>query len=129
MTLIFLFCCFPSLSRSEWVPKLLLGFWSRSDIFKLSFWLISGVKYEFLFPASSFEQALMAMPAPDFSLCLFLIPERVVWFLFLFFFPAKIGSMLRVIIYTSFYKFTITLNQRSRVFLFYGFRFVPLSPW
>nr|GFC00578.1 eukaryotic translation initiation factor 3 subunit K [Tanacetum cinerariifolium] len=23
------------------------------------------------------EQALMAMPAPDFSLCLFLIPERV----------------------------------------------------
>lgn len=28
-----------------------------------------------------FQQALMAMPAPDFSLCLFLIPERVVWFL------------------------------------------------
>lgn len=26
------------------------------------------------------EQALMAMPAPDFSLCLFLIPERVVRF-------------------------------------------------
>lgn len=30
-----------------------------------------------LFPI---EQALMAMPAPDFSLCLFLIPERVVLF-------------------------------------------------
>lgn len=24
-------------------------------------------------------KALMAMPAPDFSLCLFLIPEQVVW--------------------------------------------------
>ncbi len=29
-------------------------------------------------------KALMAMPAPDFSLCLFLIPERVVSFYSLF---------------------------------------------
>ncbi|CAO2836205.1 unnamed protein product [Amaranthus hypochondriacus] len=29
-------------------------------------------------------KALMAMPAPDFSLCLFLIPERVVWLYFHF---------------------------------------------
>jgi len=39
---------------------------SRAQIFLIDFLLFV------------FEQALMAMPAPDFSLCLFLIPERVV---------------------------------------------------
>ena len=32
-----------------------------------------------------FMKALMAMPTPDFSLCLFLIPERVVIFFILYF--------------------------------------------
>jgi len=38
------------------------------------------IDFLFFFIFFTFEQALMAMPAPDFSLCLFLIPERVVWF-------------------------------------------------
>jgi hypothetical protein len=38
--------------------------------------------------SSLLEQALMAMPAPDFSLSLFLIPERVVSFFLLLYFSS-----------------------------------------
>jgi hypothetical protein len=48
------------------------------------------------------------MPAPDFSLCLFLIPERVVWFLqtILFF----VAVVLVLIINCNFMNFSVILK-------------------
>lgn len=109
--------CGPYIDQGQLYSRV-LAFWKGIEIF--SCWTANYVPCFYLS-----WQALMAMPAPDFSLCLFLIPEQVVCIIFLFvLLCGTFACMLEECSIDICQKYAITFSYPLSSLFFF-----PISKW